>query len=134
MAVFSTSMEEASSLSEREYHRAQNLKVGEGERRWGRRRTLEAHFQSSLLKRSLFIDFGGAVTLIQTRKACLGAGGGGASAEPSGDSGLWGLPPPRGLFIYEAVPIAEPFLDTTEPGLQSRLSPNGISLNVPSLT
>lgn len=56
--------------------------------------TLEAHFESSHLKRSLFIDFGGAVTLMQTRRACLVAGGGGASAEPSVDSGLWGLPLP----------------------------------------
>lgn len=58
--------------------------------------TPEARFESSHLKRSLFIDFGGAVTLTQTRGACLGAGGGGASAESSVDSGLRGLPPQDG--------------------------------------
>lgn len=92
-------MEEASSFSEREYHRAQNLIVlGGGGEGWGGTTTLEAHFESSHLKSPLFIDFGGAVTLMQTRRACLGAGGGGASAEPSVDSGLWGLFPPTMAF------------------------------------
>lgn len=96
----------------------------------------EARFESSHLKRSLFIDFGGAVTLMQTRGACLEAGGGGASAESSVDSGLWGLPPQDGsscmrlssLLLLHWTPMS---IRVAWPAVEA---PNGILLSAPLST